>query len=135
MAFDPLVVRRELAAALATVPGLRVYDRRPPSPVTPAALVGWYDTINLRRTMGAINTAAMSTDVPVQVIVSRADDKGANDKLNELMVTVPAAIEVDKTLNGSVGSVHCVELRDIGPVITDDGSEFLGMTIVCRIIK
>jgi hypothetical protein len=101
----PSSVRSGLATQLDTLTGLRVFDYIPDQAPTPCAVVGNL-TIEFDEAFG--RGLDMGT-VDCLVIVSRMNDRGAQDKLDAYLAgsgagSVKTAIEADKTLSGSVAT-------------------------------
>lgn len=106
-------VREKLKAALAPVI-TRVFDYIPDQVPTPCAVVG-----NLTVTFDeAQNRGLDMAEVDVLVIVSRMNERGAQEKLDLYLAgtgesSVKAAIETDRTLDGSVATLRVVRASPI----------------------
>ena len=104
----PSTVRANLKAALAGVV-TRTFDYVPDQVPTPCAVVG-----NLTITFDeAQNRGLDMGEVDVLVIVSRMNDRGAQDKLDGYLAgsgagSVKAALETDRTLSGALQSLRVV---------------------------
>lgn len=98
-------VRTEIASALGSISGLRTFAYSPSSLEPPSAVVGQGEV-----TYDETFAGSMTSMFGVLVVVSRADDRNGQSRLNEYLAptgsgSIKAAIESDATLNGSVGYV------------------------------
>lgn len=104
-----------LAARLATIANLRVFEYPPDAVTPPAGIVGYPAPFNFDATMGR------GTDrgrFPVHVVVGRASDRAARDALVPFMAgagaaSVKAAIEADGTLGGAADSARVLEVAGV----------------------
>ncbi len=109
----PSTVRANLKTALAGVV-TRTFDYVPDQVPTPCAVVG-----NLTITFDeAQNRGLDMGEVDVLVIVSRMNDRGAQDKLDGYLAgsgagSVKAALEADRTLSGALQSLRVVRAAPI----------------------
>jgi hypothetical protein len=109
----PSTVRANLKTALAPVV-TRVFDYVPDQVPTPCAVVG-----NLTITFDeAQNRGLDMGEVDVLVIVSRMNDRGAQDKLDAFLAgsgagSVKAALETDRTLSGALATLRVVRAAPI----------------------
>jgi hypothetical protein len=106
-----VTLRAALATALGTVSGLRSSATVPDNPRPPIAVVVperiEYD-LNARR-------GADRYFFTVTVIVGRADDRTAQNRLDGFIVgaqSVKKAIETDRTLGGAADTCRVVEMRN-----------------------
>jgi hypothetical protein len=98
-------IRTGLKDALGTIDGLRVSETILSSPTPPMAMVG-SPTVTYDEAFGGSATYSF----PVVLIVSRADDKRGQERLDTYLepsgsASIPAAIHSDPTLGGVVQSV------------------------------
>lgn len=112
-------LRSGIATRLDTIPGLHVYDYQPDTIRPPVAFVVpdriEYDTNNNRGLDNYFFT--------INLIVSRADDRSAQSKLDTFAVgtaSVKAAVEADRTLGGAANTCRVAEMRNYQAVIVND---------------
>jgi len=109
----PGTVRANLKTAISSVIP-RVFDYIPDQIPTPAAVVG-----NLTLTFDEAQSRGMDLgEVDVIVIVSRMNERGAQDKLDTYLASsgassVKAAIEADRTLSGALATLRVVRAAPI----------------------
>lgn len=105
-------VRSNLAGTVATIDGLRASAFIQPKIVPPMALIspggGRYDDTF---------AGSMTAEFGVLVLVSRADDRSAQARLDDYITptgtySVKAAIDADPTLGGSVGTASVIGWSD-----------------------
>lgn len=89
-------VKTEIAALLATITGLRVYDFSVGSASPPMGLVGWPDEVDYMGTYGRGQTRI--PDLPVLVAIGKASDRAAAATLGAYLdetgtKSIPAKIE------------------------------------------
>jgi hypothetical protein len=106
--------RVNLAETLKTISGLRASAFVPPKIEPPMAVVGlgagtYDDTL----------AGSMTADLSVLVLVSRADDRSAQARLDDYIsptgtYSVKATVDADPTLGGAVGSASVVSWADPG---------------------
>lgn len=106
-------VRAELKKAIATVIP-RVFDYIPDQIPTPAAVVGNL-TLNFDN---AQSRGSDSADVDVIIIVSRMNERGAQDKLDAYLAStgdasIKTAIELDRTLGGTLATLRVIRATPI----------------------
>jgi hypothetical protein len=109
----PSTVRANLKTALSTVV-TRVFDYVPDQVPAPCGVVGNI-TIDFDE---AQNRGLDRGEVDVLVIVSRMNERGAQDKLDALLAgsgagSVKAALEADRTLSGALATLRVVRAAPI----------------------
>lgn len=129
------LLRDGLAANAATVPGLRAADTAPDNPNPPIAVV-IPDSIEYR---AAFNNALTRYQFIVLVIVGRADERSAQDRLDAYCSptgtsSVPAALESDPTLGGSAFDLEVTEMRNYRQLALSDGITYLAAEFVVSVI-
>lgn len=106
-------VRANLKTALAPLVG-RVFDYVPDQVPTPCAVIG-----NVTITFDeAQNRGLDQGEVDVLVIVSRMNERGAQDKLDGYLAgtgagSVKAALEADRTLSGALATLRVIRAAPI----------------------
>ena len=112
-------LRAGIATRLDTIPALHVYDYQPDTIRPPVAFVVpdrvEYDTNNAR----GLDTYYFT----VNLIVSRADDRAAQSKLDTFTVgsaSVKTAVEGDRTLGGAANTCRVTEMRNYQAVVVGD---------------
>jgi hypothetical protein len=109
----PSTVRANLKTALAPVI-TRIFDYIPDQVPTPCAVVG-----NITITFDEAQNRGMDLgEVDVIVIVSRMNERGAQDKLDGFLAgsgagSVKAALETDRTLSGALATLRVVRAAPI----------------------
>ena len=109
----PSTVRANLKTAIAPVVS-RVFDYIPDQVPTPCAVVG-----NITITFDeAQNRGLDQGEVDVIVIVSRMNERGAQDKLDGYLAgsgvgSLKAAIEADRTLAGALATLRVIRAAPI----------------------
>ena len=129
------LLRDGLAANAATISGLRAADTVPDNPNPPIAVV-IPDGIEYRT---AFNNTLSRYQFVVLVIVGRADERTAQDRLDAYCSTtgtssVPAALEVDRTLNGAAFDLEVTEMRNYRQLALSDGITYLAAEFVVTVI-
>jgi len=119
-------LRAGLAANLATIAGLRVYTVLTDNPQFPAALIS-LDRVEFDSTMAR---GCDSIEFTVTLVVARADDRSAQNKLETYLAgtgatSVKTAVESDVTLGGSAFDARVTAAEQIGTVNSPDGSTYL----------
>ena len=112
-------IRQALADSLSSIYGLRVSATMPDAPRPPLAMV-YPDTISYD--LNANRGADLYTFI-VTVIVSRADDRSAQNNLDRYAVgddSVKTAIERDRTLGGVINTCRVVEMRNYQVILVGD---------------
>jgi hypothetical protein len=103
----PTQVREGLAAALATITGLRCYDYVPDGAVVPCAII---EPLEVTFHEASKPGGTQYYRAYVLVIVGRMSDRSASDKLDGYLATTGAssvrqAIETDSTLGGKCSTL------------------------------
>jgi hypothetical protein len=113
-------IKTALAAALGTITGLRAYDRQPDNLNAPFAFPS-LETIEYH---GAMSNGLVTQTYRVSVIVGRAAERSAEDRLDTYLSYdqggIRYAIEADPTLGGyartsiveSAGSIQTIDGKD-----------------------
>jgi hypothetical protein len=119
-------LRAGLAANLSKINGLRVYTVLSDNPQFPAALIS-LDRIEFDSTMAR---GCDSIEFTVTLVVARADDRSAQNKLETYLAgtgatSVKTAVESDVTLGGSAFDARVTAAEQIGTVNSPDGSTYL----------
>ena len=103
----PSEVRDGLKKNLQEIDGLRVYDLVPDNPQPPSAIIGQLDlTFDLNNARGLDQA-----NIDVLLIVQRFSERTGQDKLDKYLsgsgdYSIKAAIEADRTLDGSVDTLR-----------------------------
>ena len=127
------VLRQELAKNLRTIAGLRSSTTVPDNPSPPIAIiipqsVSFDDSFQKGLT---------TYQFVVSVIVGRADDRSAQNKLDAFVsstgaASIKLAIESDRTLDGKAFDVRVTEMRNYGSLLISEvtylSAEF---TVLC----
>lgn len=109
----PSTVRENMKTAVAGVV-TRVFDYVPDQVPVPCAVVG-----NITITFDEAQNRGMDLgDVDVIVIVSRMNERGAQEKLDAFLAgsgagSIKAAIEADRTLSGALATLRVVRASPI----------------------
>lgn len=103
----PSEVRDGLKKNLQEIDGLRVYDLVPDNPQPPSAIIGQLDLVFDLNNARGLDQA----NIDVLVIVQRFSERTGQDKLDKYLsgsgdYSIKAAIEADKTLDGSVDTLR-----------------------------
>ena len=111
-----------------------VYDHVPDSITPPVAMiVPSSNTVTYHESMGGIANGLIVCRFEIQIIEQRFNSDFSQERLDEYMATVPAAIEGDQTLAGYASSVQITTARNYGPVTF--GSElYLGVQFDCEVL-
>ena len=121
MSVDIQAIRDRLAVNLATISGLRTAGNIPDLVNPPVAVVSLeqiaYD--------GAFNQGLTTLDFTVFVVVSRADERTAQRKLNDFVAptgtsSIKSAVESDRRLNNLVADLRVRSVTNIGSLQLDD---------------
>ena len=120
-------IRDGLETNLRTISGLRAYSEIPDNPNFPAAIVV-LDTVDYD---GAFQRGLTTYNFTISVIVGRASERAAQDRLNDFAsntgnLSIKSAVESDKSLNGSAYDVRVVSMSNISAVELN-GTTYLGM--------
>jgi hypothetical protein len=119
---DISAVRSELAAVIQDHPQeeLNVYDTVPDNIVVPAVvLVPRSPHVEYHQAMGAVGGAFTRLNYDVLLLVQRVAEGYAQDMLDAYASgdnSIPALVEADQTLGGTVEMVTVTECRDYGLV-------------------
>ncbi len=109
-------IRTALATNLATISGLRVASNIPDNPMPPQAIV-MLENVDYDN---AFKNGLVTYQFRVSVMVARADERTAQDKLNAYASTgvggIKRAIESDKTLGGAAFDVRVSTMTNIGTI-------------------
>jgi hypothetical protein len=119
-------IREGIAANLATLEGIQVSAYMLASPTPPAAHVIPRSILYDRTFRGMVEVT-----LTVQVFVSLGLDQGAQMALDERLLgttSVKAALEVDKTLGGTVNDLWCSEMESYDVVSIPDRGQMLSAT-------
>lgn len=110
-----------LEAAAKTVPGINAFSEVPDDLPTIGFYVGEIDVdLNVamrgRRTPGGPRRGSDQANITCRVLVARYDDKQALRKLRDFMAgsgpeSIIDALELDRTLAGTVDDSRCVNLK------------------------
>jgi len=118
---DIQAIRDRIAVNLATISGLRTAANVPDLVNPPVAVVSLeqiaYD--------GAFNQGLTTLDFTIFVVVSRADERTAQRKLNEFVAptgasSIKSAVESDRRLNNLVADLRVRSVTNIGSLQLDD---------------
>jgi hypothetical protein len=124
-------IKTALAAALGTITGLRAYDRQPDNLNAPFAFPS-LETIEYH---GAMSNGLVTQTYRVSVIVGRAAERSAEDRLDTYLSYdqggIRYAIEADPTLGG-YARTSIVE--SAGSIQTIDGNDTTYLMIEFRVI-
>jgi hypothetical protein len=124
-------IKTALAAALGTITGLRAYDRQPDNLNAPFAFPS-LETIEYH---GAMSNGLVTQTYRISVIVGRAAERSAEDRLDTYLSYdqggIRYAIESDPTLGG-YARTSIVE--SAGSIQTIDGNDTTYLMIEFRVI-
>jgi hypothetical protein len=124
-------IKTALAAALGTITGLRAYDRQPDNLNAPFAFPS-LETIEYH---GAMSNGLVTQTYRISVIVGRAAERSAEDRLDTYLSYdqggIRYAIEADPTLGG-YARTSIVE--SAGSIQTIDGNDTTYLMIDFRVI-
>jgi hypothetical protein len=124
-------IKTALAAALGTITGLRAYDRQPDNLNAPFAFPS-LETIEYH---GAMSNGLVTQTYRISVIVGRAAERSAEDRLDTYLSYdqggIRYAIEADPTLGG-YARTSIVE--SAGSIQTIDGNDTTYLMIEFRVI-
>ncbi len=109
-------IRTALATNLATITGLRVASNVPDNPMPPQAIV-MLENVDYDN---AFQNGLVTYQFRVSVLVARADERTAQDRLNAYASTgiggIKTAVESDKTLGGHAFDVRVSTMTNIGTI-------------------
>lgn len=119
-------LRSGLATRLGNISGLRVYEVIPDNPNFPAAVIA-LDRVSYDSTFAR---GCDSFEFTVTLVVARADDRSAQNKLETYIAgtgaqSVKTVIEADPTLGGAAMDTRVTEAANVGTVNNPDGTSFL----------
>lgn len=119
---------------LATISGLRAFDRIPDTLPVPAAFVGG-PTSAKRLTMGSTKR---DWRLPIRILVARVDDRVGQAKLNDYLVigttSIDDAIDGDRTLGG-IADFAVVQDSCTGYGVYDaNGIKYWGYEVPVRVV-
>jgi len=114
-------IRSALATNLATINGLRTSGDVPDNPNPPQAVV-FLETVEYD---DAFQGGLTTMQFKVMVIVSRADDRTAQRKLNEYISpdgarSIKSAVESDRSLGGLVSTLRLTAMTSLGSTIVSE---------------
>lgn len=118
---DIQAIRERIAVNLATISGLRTSENVPDLVNPPVAVVSLeqigYD--------GAFNQGLTTLEFTIFVVVSRADERTAQRKLNQFVAatgasSIKSAVESDRRLNNLVADLRVRSVSNIGSLQLDD---------------
>jgi len=118
MAIDVEAVRQALATNLGTISGLRTSGNVPDNPNPPIAVV-FLETVEYDE---AFRDGLTTFMFKVMVIVSRADDRTAQRKLNgyDGDRSIKKAVESDRSLGGLVQTLRLNTMTSLGSTIVSE---------------
>lgn len=121
MAIDVEAVRQALATNLGTISGLRTSGNVPDNPNPPIAVV-FLETVEYDE---AFRDGLTTFMFKVMVIVSRADDRTAQRKLNGYISpdgdrSIKKAVESDRSLGGLVQTLRLNTMTSLGSTIVSE---------------
>lgn len=124
---DLTAVRNAIATSLTGISGLQTYAVVPDSVNVPCAIVGMPTSVDFDQAMGR---GLDRMTIPVRLMVSRADGPDAQADLDGYVAgsgakSVKTAVEVDKTLGGTVDTVRVTQATGFGAFEVGDVS-YLG---------
>lgn len=125
-------VMDEIAARLATLPGLRVFAYPPGDVSPPAAIVSYPDRIKFDQTFG--RGMDRMTGVPIVVLVGKATDRTARDRIGAY--ANGAGATSIRALLGAAGWVSCADVAVVEcefDVHTIGAVDFLAAIFTCDI--
>jgi hypothetical protein len=115
-------------------PFVTVYDHVPDSITPPVAMiVPSNNTVSYHESMGGIANGLIICRFDILILEQRFNVDYSQERLDEYLATVPAAIEGDQTLATYASSVQITEARNYGPVTF--GTElYLGVQFDCEVL-
>lgn len=124
-------IRARLKTRLLTISGLRVYATVPDKPETPAAIIRPL-RMDYQQSMGATGANRVPFEIIVLTPLSASNER-SQDLLDAYLdesgtYSLKAAIEGDKTLGGTVDTLHVAGWRDYG-MIEWVGIPYLGVRV------
>lgn len=113
-------MRAGIASNIASISGIRTYAEIPDNPALPAAVV----TLQSVTYDQAFQRGLTQYSFVVSVILGRLAERSAQRNLDDYISTgarsVKAAIETDKTLDGSAYDTRVTEMTDISSITIGD---------------
>lgn len=114
-------IRSALATNLATISNLRTSGDVPDNPNPPQAVV-FLETVEYD---DAFQGGLTTLQFRIMVLVSRADDRTAQRKLNEYISpdgsrSIKAAVESDRSLGGLVSTLRLTSMTSLGSTIVSE---------------
>lgn len=111
-------IRDGLATNLQTITGLRATGDITDNPTPPIAIV----QLNRVEYDGAFNKGLTTYNFVISVVVGRASERTAQDRLNAFATpsgasSIKLAVQSDRTLGGSAYDVRVSEMQNIGAVL------------------
>lgn len=133
MSLDTALVMDGLAAALASIEGLRVLEYPPDAVAPPMAFPGYPAPLDFDATMGRTDRASF----PVHVVVGKVSDRAARDRLTPFMAgagasSVKVALEVDLTLGGACDSLRVESVAGVD--LDVGGIKYLAATFIIDVV-
>lgn len=125
-------IRKGIAKNLQSISGLRVSATFLDAPHPPVAMV-LPDRIDYDLNA---NRGADTFTFTVSLLVGRADERSAQDKMDGYIVgpkSVKAAIEADRTLGGAANTCRVTEMRNYGQVPVGE-SLYLGVEFEVEVV-
>jgi hypothetical protein len=124
-------VKTALAAAVGTITGLRTYDRQPDNLNAPFA----FPSLQSVTYHGAMGSGSILQTYDLTVVVGRASERAAEDKLDTFLSygagSIREAIESDRTLGGVCDTCIVESANGIGTV---DGNDTLYLSVDFRVL-
>lgn len=111
-----------------------VYDNVPDSLVVPCAIVvPAANAITYHEAMGTVAAAKSTCFFNIVIASQRFESNSSQELLNDLLVTVPTALEADQTLGGQASAVQVTAARNYGPLQFAD-SVFLAVELDLEVL-
>ncbi len=121
MTVDVGAIRDAVATNLATISGLRTSGDVPDNPNPPIAVV-FLETVDYDEAFRGGMTTMM---LKIMVLVSRADDRTAQRKLNQYISpdgdrSIKKAVESDRSLGGLVQTLRLTTMTSLGSTMVSE---------------
>ena len=118
---DIQAIRERMAVNLGTISGLRTAENVPDIVNPPVAVV----SLEQIAFDGAFNQGLTTLEFTIFVVVSRADERTAQRKLNQYVAptgafSIKSAVESDRRLNNLVADLRVRNVSNIGSLQLDD---------------
>jgi hypothetical protein len=118
---DIQAIRERMAVNLGTISGLRTAENVPDIVNPPVAVV----SLEQIAFDGAFNQGLTTLEFTIFVVVSRADERTAQRKLNQYVAptgafSIKSAVESDRRLNNLVADLRVRGVTNIGSLQLDD---------------